>query len=185
MTTEAAPLVGVIMGSRSDWETMRHAVETLAKTWNAGLARAVSATDEAFRDYVKAGGAGPLLGRTEFREAVGKAMRRGDQDPNPFVARVARDWRSTVFDPLKKEAIEYGLLPRDVGVDTAQSYFSRMWNQNKLIAQETRFKAIVEDWVKTEAPKWTEIYDRGVERRLDPIRREIDDLEMAKLRRSE
>ncbi|MFN7162879.1 MAG: 5-(carboxyamino)imidazole ribonucleotide mutase, partial [Fimbriimonadales bacterium] len=23
------PLVGVIMGSRSDWETMRHAVETL------------------------------------------------------------------------------------------------------------------------------------------------------------
>jgi 5-(carboxyamino)imidazole ribonucleotide mutase len=24
-----APLVGVIMGSRSDWETMRHAVETL------------------------------------------------------------------------------------------------------------------------------------------------------------
>ena len=26
----AAPLVGVIMGSRSDWETMRHAVEILA-----------------------------------------------------------------------------------------------------------------------------------------------------------
>jgi len=25
----ATPLVGVIMGSRSDWETMRHAVETL------------------------------------------------------------------------------------------------------------------------------------------------------------
>jgi 5-(carboxyamino)imidazole ribonucleotide mutase len=25
----AAPLVGVIMGSKSDWETMRHAVETL------------------------------------------------------------------------------------------------------------------------------------------------------------
>jgi 5-(carboxyamino)imidazole ribonucleotide mutase len=25
----AAPLVGVIMGSRSDWETMRHAAETL------------------------------------------------------------------------------------------------------------------------------------------------------------
>jgi 5-(carboxyamino)imidazole ribonucleotide mutase len=27
----AKPLVGVIMGSRSDWETMKHAVETLAK----------------------------------------------------------------------------------------------------------------------------------------------------------
>jgi 5-(carboxyamino)imidazole ribonucleotide mutase len=27
--TDAGPLVGVIMGSRSDWETMRHAAETL------------------------------------------------------------------------------------------------------------------------------------------------------------
>ena len=29
MSDSTAPLVGVIMGSRSDWETMRHAVETL------------------------------------------------------------------------------------------------------------------------------------------------------------
>jgi len=29
MSDTAAPLVGVIMGSRSDWDTMRHAVETL------------------------------------------------------------------------------------------------------------------------------------------------------------
>lgn len=28
-TTKKSPLVGVIMGSRSDWDTMRHAVETL------------------------------------------------------------------------------------------------------------------------------------------------------------
>jgi 5-(carboxyamino)imidazole ribonucleotide mutase len=30
-TNEPAPLVGVIMGSKSDWETMRHASETLAR----------------------------------------------------------------------------------------------------------------------------------------------------------
>ena len=30
-TTEQRPLVGVIMGSTSDWETMRHACETLAE----------------------------------------------------------------------------------------------------------------------------------------------------------
>lgn len=29
MTEQSKPLVGVIMGSKSDWETMRHAVETL------------------------------------------------------------------------------------------------------------------------------------------------------------
>lgn len=31
MTTEAQPLVGVIMGSRSDWDTMQHACATLEK----------------------------------------------------------------------------------------------------------------------------------------------------------
>ena len=28
------PLVAVIMGSQSDWETMRHADETLTQVWN-------------------------------------------------------------------------------------------------------------------------------------------------------
>ncbi len=37
------PLVGVIMGSQSDWETMRHAAETLTKLGIAHEARVVSA----------------------------------------------------------------------------------------------------------------------------------------------
>lgn len=31
MSSSASPAVGVIMGSKSDWETMRHAAETLAQ----------------------------------------------------------------------------------------------------------------------------------------------------------
>ncbi len=31
-TPGPAPLVGIIMGSRSDWETMRHAAETLTSS---------------------------------------------------------------------------------------------------------------------------------------------------------
>ena len=31
MSTEGKPLVGVIMGSKSDWETMRHADEVLSR----------------------------------------------------------------------------------------------------------------------------------------------------------
>ena len=38
-----APLVGVIMGSRSDWETMRHAVETLDALGVAHEVKVVSA----------------------------------------------------------------------------------------------------------------------------------------------
>jgi 5-(carboxyamino)imidazole ribonucleotide mutase len=46
MTTEMpspAPLVGVIMGSQSDWETMRHAAETLARLEVPHECRIVSA----------------------------------------------------------------------------------------------------------------------------------------------
>jgi 5-(carboxyamino)imidazole ribonucleotide mutase len=39
----AAPLVGVIMGSRSDWETMRHCSETLAELGVPHECRVVSA----------------------------------------------------------------------------------------------------------------------------------------------
>jgi 5-(carboxyamino)imidazole ribonucleotide mutase len=39
----AEPLVGVIMGSRSDWETMRHAVETLDRLEVPCETRVVSA----------------------------------------------------------------------------------------------------------------------------------------------
>ena len=39
----AGPLVGVIMGSRSDWETMRHAAETLEELGVPSETRVVSA----------------------------------------------------------------------------------------------------------------------------------------------
>lgn len=135
------------------------AVETLMKEWNAGLAAAVRATGDTYPEYRRAGG---QLSREEFRNAVGRAMRRGDVDTagDPHVMKVAQAWRSQVFDPLKEAAIDAKLLPPDVSVETAASYFSRMWNRNKLIAQEGRFKAIVTRWVEDNAPKWAEAFDK-------------------------
>ena len=48
-------LVGVIMGSRSDWETLRHSAETLEKLGIAHETRVVSAhrTPERLFDYAK------------------------------------------------------------------------------------------------------------------------------------
>jgi 5-(carboxyamino)imidazole ribonucleotide mutase len=43
MKSEEKPLVAVIMGSKSDWETMRHAVETLESFGVPHEARVVSA----------------------------------------------------------------------------------------------------------------------------------------------
>ncbi|MGE5476249.1 MAG: 5-(carboxyamino)imidazole ribonucleotide mutase [Bacteroidales bacterium] len=51
--TNAAPLVGIIMGSQSDWETMRHAAQVLADLGVAYETRVVSAhrTPKRLVDY--------------------------------------------------------------------------------------------------------------------------------------
>ena len=55
----AGPLVGIIMGSRSDWETMRHAAETLEKLQIEHETRVVSAhrTPKRLYDYSEAAAA--------------------------------------------------------------------------------------------------------------------------------
>jgi 5-(carboxyamino)imidazole ribonucleotide mutase len=57
MTANTPPLVGVIMGSRSDWETMRHAAETLAALGVPHETRVVSAHRTPVRLYDYASGA--------------------------------------------------------------------------------------------------------------------------------
>ncbi|MCZ8286916.1 MAG: 5-(carboxyamino)imidazole ribonucleotide mutase, partial [Bacteroidia bacterium] len=64
MTTSnnsAKPLVGVVMGSSSDWETMQHAVQILTQFGVAHEARVVSAhrmPDELFAYAESASGRG-------------------------------------------------------------------------------------------------------------------------------
>jgi 5-(carboxyamino)imidazole ribonucleotide mutase len=77
--TEQSPLVGIIMGSQSDWPTMRHAAEMLGDLGISHEARIVSAhrTPERLYDYARtaaarglkaiiagAGGAAHLPGMT-------------------------------------------------------------------------------------------------------------------------
>jgi 5-(carboxyamino)imidazole ribonucleotide mutase len=53
--TATAPLVGIIMGSQSDWPTMTHAAETLTRLGVPHEARIVSAhrTPDRLRDYAR------------------------------------------------------------------------------------------------------------------------------------
>lgn len=86
MTTDAkSPLVGIIMGSRSDWETMRHAVEILDQLVIPHEVEVVSAhrTPDKLFDYATqaeprgieviiagAGGAAHLPGMTAAKTAL-------------------------------------------------------------------------------------------------------------------
>ncbi len=56
MASETAPLVGIIMGSQSDWQTMVHAADTLAALGVAHETRIVSAhrTPQRLYDYAAA-----------------------------------------------------------------------------------------------------------------------------------
>jgi len=90
----------------------------------------------------------------EFAEAVGKAMRRNDVSDVPEVAQAARDMRRLLFTPLGNDAIDKGLLPNDIAVETAESYLSRIYNTTKIAAQRGRFERILADWlVTTKDPK--------------------------------
>lgn len=122
----------------NEGRTLGAAVETNARsTFNSRLFEGVTAHDDIFSEMKKSG---LNMSAQEFEEAVGAAMRRADTGENDFISRTAKAWRERIFDPFKNDAINLGLLPADVSVDTAESYFSRLWNKERLTAQEPVFK---------------------------------------------
>ena len=76
----SSPLVGLIMGSRSDWETMRHAAETLEALGVPFEQRVVSAhrTPDLLFEYAGVGGG---------------ARAPGARSPAPAARRTCRAWR--------------------------------------------------------------------------------------------
>ena len=97
-----------------------------------------------FRAYKKAGG---NLNKLKFNEAVARAL-RNDASDIPEALESARSWRSNLYDPLKNEAIEVGLLPEDVDVTTAVGYLNRRWNKEKIVANYNEFLTVVSKWLK-------------------------------------
>jgi hypothetical protein len=123
----------------SEGRTLGASAETEAKVnYRSRMAQAIGAHNEAFSAMKKAG---LNMSRQQFEEAVGVALRNGDEGPNAHITKAAKEWRAKVFDPFKDEAIEMGLLPADVTPTDAASYFSRVYNQQMLTAKEPQVKA--------------------------------------------
>jgi len=136
------------------------AVETRIKLWDAGLAQGIEKIDELYtayrsglkgvkrivNDYVMRNRAGALTAK-EFREEVGRTMRRGDVSDIPEVQQAAEFFRKNVFDPMKDAAIKQKLLPPDVDVATAVSYLTRVYNTTKIAAKRGEWDSVVEGWL--------------------------------------
>lgn len=128
-------------------------VENLVKQYERGaMAQWLSSSRQLFRDARKAGYRGT---RSEFYQAVSRAGRRGDVDldGNEFITRAAQEARSTIFDPLLERAKALKLLPEDVKTTTAASYVTRLWNRQKLIGEEDRFRDIARRYFREQIGK--------------------------------
>jgi hypothetical protein len=99
--------------------------------------------------YKKAGG---KITRREFSEKVSTAIRTGKSDI-PEVKASADFWVKELYDPMKKEMIEQGLLPEDVSVSTANNYLNRVWNKNKISTNFPQFVSKVSDWLESQDVK--------------------------------
>lgn len=136
------------------------AVETRIKLWEAPLAASIENMNSAYlryrqgmgsarrvvNDYVMRNRQGKLT-PAEFREQVGRAMRRGDQHEIAEVAEAAQYFRKHLFDPLKDAAIEGRMLPRDIDTKTATSYLTRVYKTERIIRKSDEFDEISRAWL--------------------------------------
>lgn len=143
------------------------AVETMVRLHDAKLAKALISVDDAFLKYrqgkVNPGAVSRITGnvtatvqdmtrttggkltRQQFSEEVGKAMRRSDSHPIPEVAQAAKAVRKELIEPLKRRAIEAGMLPENIDemLKTAPSYLTRVYNRGKIAAQRDKFEDVL------------------------------------------
>jgi hypothetical protein len=131
-------------------------VEALIKDRTHGsMVKSLSGLNKFYGEYWKDGPVGTLgtmvaplqrwtqnlAGKTEklssrdFMEEVGKAMRRDDKHPIPQVQAAADMLRKEIFDPIKEEAIDFGIFDETLTeLKHGNSYFSRVYQQEKIIA---------------------------------------------------
>ncbi len=133
------------------------AVESLVKMWDGRYAVSLEShmgNFKAYRNELGQTTADNVLRRgvtrREFAEMVGKEIRNPDPLTSKYVKNSAKKWQKEVYEPLKKEAIDAGLLPDDVDVTTATNYLNRIWNKQKVVADLDGFIGKVSKWLNEE-----------------------------------
>lgn len=115
----------------------------------------------------------------QFKEMVDDALRNGDAHEISEVAEAAKHIRSNVLTPWRDRAIKLGLLPEDIDVKTADSYMTRVWNKERLIADRPNVVRTFADWLSGEEGKKLQIQTRlqGQQDLLDNYHDSIGKLE--------
>ena len=93
---------------------------------------------------------GEFMTFADFKREVSKALQEGDRHDIPQVEQAAQYVRRTVFNPWRDRAVQAGLLPDDVGVKTAESYFQRVYDKTKISARRPEFVDRITDWLRSD-----------------------------------
>lgn len=121
---------------------------------------------------------GGKLTQREFRHEISKAMRRGDEHPVPEVAEAAKAFRAQVFNPLRDEAIKLGLLPENVKTLGAESYVTRVYNRERIIAERDRWTDILTRHVTGKRDGAASKFEARRADRLQLLEQELDDVSL-------
>ncbi len=152
-----------------------NAIKSLRRGGLVEVRRGSRAGYKMHQDAAKAAGATPM-GRQEFLEEVGKAMRRNDQHADPGVAAAAQHYRKNIVEPLAKRAIELGLLPEGVTPEGAASYFMRVYAANKILGNRTMVTQAIADNLLANQRHFMAEKAGKVKGAEDPFRAEVDDV---------
>lgn len=128
--------LGRNVGKQGDFQPSPLSAEDNMNIWRGAHAEALTQYRKAFAEHKKT--AATKMSRHDFATEVSKALRRGDVHPDPAVVNAARAWRQTM-DKVSSDAVEVGILPKDLKVRTAPSYLHRMWNSETLKARTQDF----------------------------------------------
>lgn len=118
-------------------------VESLIIRHEGRVGDFVTLLNDQWRQYRSRVPRGERMSRADFEAAVASAARRGDESPIPEIQASAQQLRAQVFDPLKEAAQRLGLLPADVEVVGAESYFRRMYDRNRIRAERREWDSIL------------------------------------------
>ncbi|HEJ7178795.1 TPA: hypothetical protein SMF86_003145 [Serratia marcescens] len=141
------------------------AAETKIKQYDAMLYKQMESTKDAYQAYsknIRASG-GKRMNFVDFNEAVGMAMRRGDQSDIPEVAQAAAQIRP-MFEATKVRMQELGILPEDVDVSTAQSYLPRIYKFDKILSDRTEFRGRIANWIQGISAKGADAASARIEK---------------------
>ncbi|MEI3775524.1 hypothetical protein [Pectobacterium brasiliense] len=139
------------------------AAETKIKQYDTMLYKQMESTKDAYQTYSKRIGRGQRINFVEFNEAIGDAMRKGDQSDIPEVAQAAAQIRP-IFETTKARMQELGILPEDVDVVTAQSYLPRIYKFDKILSDRTEFRGRIANWLQGISAKGAEKAGKRIEK---------------------